>query len=91
MISLLLIVFDTNCQALSISIYLNLSLSLRDRDRADQGLAKGAEICLNPVLSWLAGEVDWLAVGSTLSMLKIKVKISETNYHSFYKTLELTL
>ena len=44
MISLLLIVFDTNCQALSISIYLNLSLSLRDRDRADQGLVKGAEL-----------------------------------------------
>ena len=36
------------------------------------------------LLFWLAGEVSWLA---TLSMSKIKVKISETKYRSFYKTL----
>ena len=35
---------------------------------------------------WLAREVSWLAV-EVLSPLKIKVKISETKYRSFYKTL----
>ena len=28
----------------------------------DQGLIKGAELCLNPYFFWLAGEVSWLAV-----------------------------
>ena len=45
------------------------------------------------LLFWLAGEVSWLAVDcrSTLSMSKIKVRISETKYRSFYKTLVHTL
>ena len=38
------------------------------------------------LLFWLAGEVSWLAV-EVLSMVKIKVRISETKYCSFYKTL----
>ena len=52
-----------------------------------QGLVKGAELCLNPY--FLAGWRSELAgCRSTLFMLKIKVKISETKYRSFYKTLE---
>ena len=55
-----------------------------------QGLLKGAKLCLNP--SFLAGWRSELAGRrSTLSMSKIKVKISETKYRSFYKTLDKTL
>ena len=40
------------------------------------------------LLFWLAGEVSWLAVEvHSLSMLKMKLKISKTKYRSFYKTL----
>ena len=42
-----------------------------------QGLVKGAKLCLNP---FLAG---W----RSLSKSKIKVRISETKFLSFYKTL----
>ena len=51
-----------------------------------QGLVKGAKLCLNPY--FLAGWRSELAgCRSTLSMSKIKVKISETKFLSFYKTL----
>ena len=54
--------------------------------RLNQGLVKGAELCLNPY--FLAGWRSELAgCRSTLSMSKIKVRISETKYRSFYKTL----
>ena len=51
-----------------------------------QGLVKGAELCLNPY--FLAGRRSELAgCRSTLSMSKIKVRISETKYRSFYETI----
>ena len=55
---------------------------------AVQGLVKGAKLCFNPYF-YLAGWRSELAgCRSTLSMSKIKVKISETNFLSFYKTLD---
>ena len=53
---------------------------------SDQGLVKGAKLCLNPYFfDWLE---KWVTgCRSTLSMSKIKVRISETKYRSFYKTL----
>ena len=51
-----------------------------------QGLVKGAKLCLNPY--FLTGWRSELAgCRSTLSILKIKVRISETKFRSFYKTL----
>ena len=51
-----------------------------------QGLVKGAELCLNPYFfCWLRSELA--GCRSTLSMLKIKVKISVTKFLSFCKTL----
>ena len=47
---------------------------------------KRSETLLKSLLFWLAGEVSWLAV-DTLSISKIKVRISETKFRSFYKTL----
>ena len=50
----------------------------------DQGLVKGARLCLNPY--FLAGWRSELAgCRSTRSLSKIKVKISETKYHSFIR------
>ena len=52
----------------------------------EQGLVKGVELCLN--LTFLAGWRSELAgCRRTLSMSKIKVKISEAKFLSFYKTL----
>ena len=54
-----------------------------------QGLVKGTKLCLNTY--FFAGWRSELAgCRSTLSMSKIKVKISETKYCSFYKTLGKT-
>ena len=50
-----------------------------------QGLVKGAELCLNPYFFGWKSELA--SCRSTLSMSKIKVRISETKYHCFYKTL----
>ena len=54
-----------------------------------QGLVKAVKLCLNRY--FLAGWKSELAgCRSTLSMSKIKVKISVTKYRSFYKTLLVT-
>ena len=60
-------------------ILCNLEIVLPGTLRQYQGLVKGSEPCLNPY--FLAG------CRSTLSMSKIKVKIFETKYPSFYNTL----
>ena len=60
----------------------------------NQGLVKRAKLCLKfkSLLFWLAGVVSWLAVEVLSScMLKIKVKISETKFISFYMTLVPTI
>ena len=35
---------------------------------ADQGLVKGAKLCLNSYFFWLAGEVSWLAQKYSLNV-----------------------
>ena len=64
-------------------ILCNLEIVLPGTLRQYQGLVKGSEPCLNPY--FLAG------CRSTLSMSKIKVKIFETEYPSFYNTLSPSL
>ena len=56
------------------------------KDGGDQGLVKGAKLCLNPYFfgGWRS---EFAGCRSTLSMSKIKVRISETKLRSFYKTL----
>ena len=61
---------------------------LPDPDALNQGLVKGGKLCLLTLLAGLRSELA--GCRSALSMLKIKVRISETKYRSFYKTLSVT-
>ena len=67
--------------SLLFSFYLRLGWGCIGEPRS----CKRSKTLFKSLLFWLAGEVSWLAVA--LSMLKIKVRISETKFLSFYKTL----